>query len=394
MTIPLHNWPATLDRTDAYQYEDDYSDVWEALKQPTGRLKALDRFKQGRPLRNPTYYWTEDITKVRRVRLEETLDASATTAYLVIADAAYVQNGDILLFNEEAAATVEMVQIDGEPNTTTGVISIVRGVGDTTGAIHTDAGYAKVIRSRPEGSEEDMAEFKGTARLTNYTSIISHTVSLTGSAMEGKPRAYQQAELDRQEAEILLSLKTELEDLLLWGSGEARSASLHGQMRGIFYQIVTTAGSNIGASAVNWGYKLVDSRLNWIAQEGMVSDSSDLVIICPATMYSAAGYWGASACTRVASDKTYGFEINMFHSTLGLDVPMIWAYSCPTDVFMIVDLSRFEYNPLGNRSLIRWVKPKGIVLNDYESRRLLMEFGCKLRYPDKAHWVQKLVTIP
>lgn len=388
MAIPGHTFPGTLDRT-AYQYEDDYSEEWEALRVPAGRYVFLDRCREGRPLRNPTYYHMEDITKVRRVHLNGAVTDAAASLVVDAGEYVYLQNGDMLM--STAQGKTEWMQVTADPTTET--VAIARGIGDTVGEAHADDEYLSIVRSRPEGSEGDEPEFKGDIRRENYTGIISHTVQLDDSAMQGKPRGYEQAELDRQEGEVLLSLKGELEDLALFGPGEARASGAHGQMRGARATIVYRAGGNIDTTACVWSYELINSRLNWLAQEGMITDRSDLILLVGAAMYSAAGFWGASAVTRERSEQTYGFEINMFHSTLGLDVPMIWAYSAKPGEFLVLDMSRFSIHPLGNRKLKRFTKPIGINLNDYESRRLIMEWGCKLTYADKAHYLQTNVTV-
>ena len=389
MAIPAHGTYGTLDRT-SYQYEDDYSDVWEKMAEPANRLVMLDMVKEGRPLLNPTYYWMEDLTKVRTVNLDGDIADDASTMDVSTGEHVYLQNGDMLV--STASGKREVIQVDDALADET--ITIIRGIGDTSGEAHTDGEVFRIVRSRPEGSEADDPEYKGTVRRTNYTGIISHTIKLTDSMMQGKPRGYAQAELDRQEAEILMSLKGELEDLILYGPGEARASDAHGQMRGICQEIIARAGSNYVTDAAVWSYELVDTSLNWLAQQGFMSERANPVLFVPATMCSAAGYWGASAVTRERSERTYGFEINMFHSTLGMDVPMIWGYSAKPGEFLIVDLNRFEMNPLGNRKLKRWLQPAGVNLQDYERRRLIMEWGCKLRYADKAHYLHTNVTVP
>ena len=390
MAINTHGWPGTLDRT-ANQYEDDYSDVWEVLKEPVSRLTFLDMVPEGKPVKNPTFYWMEDIAKVRTVSLDGA-HTNETTFVLHTGEAAYLQPGDILV-THNLAADAEQMQVLTTDDAAS--ITVTRAYGGSTQVnVLPDNTVFRIIRLREEGSEADDFEYKGTVRRTNTTGIISHSIKLDGSAMEGKPRGYQTAELDRQEAEILLSLKSELEDLVLFGPGATRAAAEYGIPEGVRQSILTLAGANIGSTAVTWGYKQLNDRINWLVETGaMLNDSSNLVCLCTAAMYSAAGFWGAGACTRTASDRTYGFETNTVHATLGLDVPLVWSYKCQADEYMLIDLSRLSMHPLGNRKLKRWVKPAGIDLNDYEARRLLMEWGVRLRYADKAHYIQQLVTV-
>jgi hypothetical protein len=391
MAIDSHAFPGTLDRT-AYQYEDDYSDMWEVLKEPSTRLTFLDLVPEGKPVKNPDFYWMEDIVNPYRYL---TINGALTTETTFVVDtpqASYVQPGDLLRV-EGVAADAEIVQVLTTDDATSFTVTRAYG-GSTQVNVIPDNTVLRRIRLKAEGSEVDDFEYKGTVRYSNTTGIISHSIRLDGSAMEGKPRGYQTAELDRQEAEILLTLKSELEDLVIFGPGATRASGEYGVPSGIRDTIKARAGSNIGAAAVTWAYKQVNERINWLVETGgMVNDASNLVLLCPASMYSAAGFWGAGACTRQASDRTYGYETNTIHSTLGLDVPMVWSYKCQPDEYMIVDLSRLSIHPLGSRRLKRWVKPAGIDLNDYEARRLLMEWGVRLRYADKAHYLQTLVTV-
>ena len=391
MAIPAHAYPGTLDRS-SYQYEDDYDDVWEDLSQPGGRLVFLDLAREGRPIRNPDYFYMEDIADVTSVSLNGAI-TTETTFTLQSGEAAYLQNGDMLKVRGVAGKT-EWVQINDTPNTSADTISVTRGVGDTTSESHADDTVFDIVRAVPENSEEDMFEYKGSVRRENYTGIISHSIRLSRSAMQGKPRAYSQAELDRQEAQKLVQLKGELEDMLLFGPGVQRASGATGMMRGIRPTIVARAGSNYVTTAATWGYKLVNDAINSLAEVGMIKDSSRLILYCNSTMYAAAGFWGSSAVRTTANDMTYGFETQMLHSTLGLDVPLVWGYSAIPGEFMLIDMSRFEYNFLGGKKLIRYRKPQGIVLNDYEARRLVMEAGCKLRYADKAHYLHTSVTVP
>jgi len=390
MAINTHGYPGTLDRT-SYQYEDDYSDVWEVLKEPVSRLTFLDMVPEGKPVKNPDFYWMEDISKVRTVNVSGA-HTTETTITLHTGEAAYLQPGD-LLFVHGHATDQEVMQVLTTDDAAS--ITVTRAYGGSTQHdTIPDNTVLRILRLREEGSEADDFEYKGSVRYSNTTGIISHSIKLDGSAMEGKPRGYQTAELDRQEAEILLSLKSELEDMTLFGPGATRSATEYGVPEGVRQIISTRAGANIGASAVTWGFKQVNTNINWLAETGaMINDSSNVVCLCTASMYSAAGFWGAGACTRTASERTYGFETNTIHSTLGLDVPLVWSYKCPVDEYMLIDLSRLSIHPLGSRKLKRWVKPSGVDLNDYEARRLLMEWGVRLRYADKAHFLQKLVTV-
>jgi hypothetical protein len=389
MAINTHGFPGTQDRT-SYQYEEDYSDVWEAVSEPKGFLKFYDMVPYSKPLRNVDFYWMEDIAKTRSVTTSGTHAAAVTTITLGTGEAAYVQNGDLLMVDGEVECDewLQVLTTDGSAT-----ITVERGWGGSTASDLATLTVLKIVRAREQGSEADDFEYKGSVRRDNCTGIISHSIKLDGSAMEGKPRGYQTAELDRQEAEILLSLKSECEYMYIYGPGNTLSSSAYGFPKGIRQQITALAGSNIGSTAVVWSYKQINERVDWLASEGWLNDASNLVCFCTSSMASKAGFWGAGACTRMASDRTYGFEVNTIHSTLGIDVPLVWSPACKPDEYMLLDMSRISAHPLGSRTLKRWVKPAGIDLNDYEARRLLTERGVRVRYADKAHFLQQKVTV-
>lgn len=380
-------YPSTLDRS-AYQYVDNYDMFWEAYRQPFGRLRFLDMVTDGPPVDTREYFWTEDIQKVRSVTLNGAI-TTETTWTLTSGDEEYLQKGDMLW--TKTATKDEWVQVNDHPDTVAHTISVTRNVNGLGVDSFADGTVFRIVRSRNEGSAADNWEFKGTIRRSNYTVILSHTVGITGTAQVGTPQAPYGNELARQEAEILLSLKGEVEDVLLYGpSQQAAATPAYGAPGGIRDIILARAGNNINTDSVKWTYRLLNDRVKAVAEEGFLNDGSSLICLCPIDAYAAAGFWGAGAVTREASDRTFGFEVNMVHTTIGMDVPLIWHEAAYPDEFMLLDMGRFERNPYGNRNLIRMEKRGGVGnTDDWDEVRLLMEFGCKLRYADKAHYLQK-----
>ena len=117
-------YPSTLDRS-AYQYVDNYDMFWEAMKLPAGRLRFLDMVKDGPPVDTRTYFWTEDVAKVRTVNLNGAV-TTETTWTLHSGEAAYLQKGDML--HCLAATYDEWVQVNDDPNTGADTISVTRNI--------------------------------------------------------------------------------------------------------------------------------------------------------------------------------------------------------------------------------------------------------------------------
>jgi len=195
---------------------------------------------------------------------------------------------------------------------------------------------------------------------------------------------------------VLVKLRGEMEDLLLFGPGQARAAAAHGQMAGLRTQILAAAGSNIDLGDGTRHVEQPEVGLHLHRRQDQLAGpaergqrGSNLICLVPAAGYTLAGGWGAAAVTRSASDRTYGFETNTLHSSIGLEVPLVWSSRMKGTEAALISLDYFEKCPRGRRKLIRYVKPAGIVLNDYESRRLVAEWGCRSYFLTKAHYWMK-----
>jgi len=391
MALDPHAYPSTLDRS-AYQYVDDYLHIWEAMAIPMNRLMLLDWIPTGEDLTERTYYHTEDIASVRTITLAEEIDNTTETTWsLATGHAARVQKGDLL--HSYHNNITEWVQIVDDPNTVADTIEVVRNVGSFGLATWPTASTVRFIRLKPEGSEADDAEYKGTVRKYNYTGIISHTVKETGTASAGVPRAPYGNELDRQESEVLVNLKFELEDLMLYGPGVSPASDQYGSLLGIRGIIAAAAGSNyISSGSYRWSYKQINADLNWLAKQGFVKPNSNICIFGPADMATEACDWKASQVTYEQSDRTYGLEVPVIISGLGIRAPMLWNPDAKGDEYMILNADRMKKHPLAGRGLIRMRKPIAVDLQDWEGRRLLMEWGLSLQYADKAHFLRTGVT--
>ena len=389
MALDPHAYPSTLDRS-AFQYVDDYIAEWEAMATPAGRLQLLDLIPDGEPLTDRTYYWTEDNVCQRTVTLAEAVDAVETTIDLAAGHAAFVQKGDFL--HAYHLGKTEWMQIVDDPDTVLNRIEVARNVGAQGASTFDTATTLKIVRIRPEGSEADNTEFKGTVRRTNYTGIISHTVSLAETAGAGEPRPPYGGELDRQEAEILTSLKLELEDLLLYGPGQAPATTpAYGCLLGIRGNIVARAGANYVVGTANqyhWSYAQANTDLNFLAQQGFVKSGDTVVFFGPPDMATEAANWKASQVTYEVSDRTYGLEVPTLISALGIRALLLWNPDAKTDEYMILNTSRIKKHPMNGRALIRMRKEPFVDLQDWSGRRLLMEWGLSIKYAEYAHFLR------
>ena len=386
MALDPHAYPSTLDRS-AYQYVDDYLSIWEAMAQPLNRLTLLDMLPTGEELTDRTYYWTEDNASRRTVTLGEPVDSSETTISLDTGHAAYLQKGDFL--HQYSEGKTEWMQVIDDPDTSNDTILVNRNYNSSGTDTFADRSELRIVRMRPEGSEADEPEFKGTNRVYNYTGIISHTVRLDGSAAAGQPRAPYGDELDRQEAEVLSNLRFELEDLMLYGPGGAPSSTAYGSLLGIRGNIVAGAGDNYISSGEYRGtYKQYNADLNWLARQGFIKPNSNVVIFGPPDMATEAANWKASQVTYEKSDRTYGLEVPVLISALGIRAPFLWNPDAKSDEYMILNLDRIKKHPLRGRALIRMRKAPYVDLQDWEGRRLLMEWGVSVQYRTKAHFLR------
>lgn len=390
MAIDSAHYPGTLDRS-SYQYVDNYLNIWEAMAEPANRLMLLDMIPQGEDLEDRTYYVTEDnATTANYVTAAEAVDSSETEIDLATDEELRLQVGDLL--HQYHNAKTEWLQVTAI-DTTNHRITVSRNVGSQGASSFDNASQFRIVRLRNEGSEKDIAEFKGTNRVYNYTGIISHTVELSDTAGAGTPRAPYGAELDRQEAEVLTNWKFELETLFAYGPGVAPSTSAYGALLGLRGNIVAGGGSNyISSGDYNWSHKLISNDLNWLAKQGFVKPTSNVVIFGPADMATTAADWKASQVQYEVSDRTYGLEVPVLVSALGIRAPLLWSPDAKTDEYMILNLDRIRKHPMAGRALIRMRKPAFIDLQDWEGRRLLGEWGLTMGYRTKAHFLRTGVT--
>lgn len=390
MALPSHYVPneLTFEAISAYHWVDDYMDLWEEILAPAGRLTFIDKVAQGEDITQNEYYWTEDLAIANYVTLTDAMTDSATTLQVSAGDGKLLQTGD-LLYNTEIGKS-EWMQVDSV-NTSTGAVTVARGFGSSSGEAWASGLKLYIQRLRPVGSSKDTREYQGTRRKTNYVGILSHTVGLDGSTMTDIPRGGYSNELDRQEAKVLTKLKWELEDMLLFGPGEARASSALGAFIGIKPWVIALGGSNYSTTAETASWKTINEKLNWIVKQGQLTPGDQLILLTSPDGANAIGQWGKAFVQTTMDETTLGFQVNTLKSTLGLSVPVVWHPGLYNE-YWLIPVSRIKRHPRKGRGLIRMRRPLYENLEDSEERRILAEWGASYKNLGTTSWIQTNVT--
>src|SRR4030065_1006299 len=97
MAVPTASWRTELQWSTG-QYVEDYDDQFRVATAPRGRLVLLDKIQTGRPVRSNPYFWNEDVSYKKYVRLNGAISSAGTVTFTFDSgDCAFLQNGDVLV---------------------------------------------------------------------------------------------------------------------------------------------------------------------------------------------------------------------------------------------------------------------------------------------------------
>jgi len=183
------------------------------------------------PVDNTVFYWMEEDVPLPRGTAAEALDNSETDLTVATGDAVKFAVGDAIRIDDEIL-TVSAV------NTTTEVLTVVRGALGTTPATHVDAseivGLGTVLAEGSIGS----ANFQGRDKYSNYTQIFSKklTVSRTEQSI---PKYGVPNELNKQMRNAMLHCNVGIEQAALYGIKYEDSATRVRSTGGLNYYITS-----------------------------------------------------------------------------------------------------------------------------------------------------------
>lgn len=333
--------------------------------------------------------WLEDTMSGRSTTLNESgYDDSETD--MTVTDSTIFKEGDILLIDSE-------LQYISAVNTSTHVLTTVRGFGGTTAASHSNgATVQKATIARLEGADYTTGHTTTVTNPFNYTQILSEAIKVTGSEMVNTKygisdtMAYHLAKLiggggggisvnGRFRAGTLPIL---LQQTFYHGKRAAGSATAARAMGG-FTQYVTTNVSNpAGGSGAPVTRKDIEDMFEDIFLAGGMPDT--LITNSWGVRKISSFYEGSIYTDR--SETRGGSRITTIVTDFG-EIEVMFDWLCPTDKMYFVDSTKLGWTTYRPFQVID--RP---VTGDYVAKEVLGEFSFIL-VNEKAHgYLQNIST--
>lgn len=269
---------------------------------------------------------------------------STTTMTMVAGDAVPLIVGDVLRL-----PTGERVEVTADPNPTTNVVTIVRGVGATAAAAYTlagnatDVGAALLISNTRTGGEVDQnGQFTDEVPITQYIQHLMHPVQIAGALIDATDMKLPDGDSSLFTSEQKRKLKDLYEDAetsMYLGEAKSKSASATGRpkMAGLKSLI---APANVVTTPTNASaYKATD-----FIRDVLSSPDVDTILVSN-EFRTGMSIWGYPLQRIDAGSTKLGTRINAFDSpfTNGATVipcPMLPAY---TAVGLAIDDLRIRW---------------------------------------------------
>lgn len=147
-----------------------------AINYYVNRTPLYSRFPH-LPVGSLSFKIRNDKFRPSQVTLNNGAAAAAGATSLILADASYLLNGDVL-----ETTTGELVQVVADPNTTTNAITVARGVAGTTAASITDGTVLYLLGNSRTGGEVDQNALSRVPVTTlQNLQVFQHPVQISGS---------------------------------------------------------------------------------------------------------------------------------------------------------------------------------------------------------------------
>jgi Family of unknown function (DUF5309) len=272
--------------------------------------------------------------RARSTTLTTAIAATGTTG-LVVADATFLMNHDVLQLIDSATGNNEYVQISGDPTSSTG-ITVVRGVSGTTAqsAYATATTQVNLIGNSRNGAEVNQTGLStiGVSR-TQYCQTYQFPVQIGGSAQTARAQVMPggiQTPFDFNMTVQLQNMVDDIETSCYYGLAQAPSsdntvtAKMNG-LRAIFQTNNTAAPTNASAYGST---DLIRDTLQSARQNG---GEPDLLVVSTNFM-SGFATWGQAIQRVPAGETVFGTPINVLeapflHGVTIVEAPLLRPYT-------------------------------------------------------------------
>jgi len=277
--------------------------------------------------------------------------ANNTATTITLNDASPFMAGDVL-----ELASGERVEVVGNPNISTNVVTVTRGVEGTTAAAQNNSTTVTLIGNSRTGKEIDQsAVSQQPVAVTQYCQTWQHPVQVGGSLQAstgfvtspGAATPFDQFKMD-----ALQNLMDDMEVTSYYGKGDPPSTTGRPRQKGLKALIanVVTSPTNAGA------YKPTDLIRDTL-QACRVGGGNPDVLLLSSNFMTGLATWGHAVQRIDAGVNIFGTPIDVFEAPfLGgvsvIEAPLLKPFTaiCLTSSEVRMRMKRNEFwNPRGNR---------------------------------------------
>jgi len=272
--------------------------------------------------------------RARSTTLGSTAIAATTTTGLVLADATFLMNHDVLQLIDTTSGSSEYVQVNGDPTGTT-TVTVIRGVAGTTATSSVATGSViNLIGNSRTGGEVNQTGLTtiGISR-TQYCQTFQFPVQIGGSAQTARAQVMPggiQTPFDFNMTVQLQNMVDDIENCVYYGVAQAPndSAGTTAKMNGLKY-ILTTNNTTSPTNASAYGSTdLMRDTLQAARSNG---GEPDLLVVSTNFM-SGFATWGQAIQRIPAGETVFGTPINVLeapflHGVTIVEAPLLQPYT-------------------------------------------------------------------
>jgi Family of unknown function (DUF5309) len=264
--------------------------------------------------------------------------SSSTTTGLVLTDATFLMNGDVLQLIDSTSGSSEYVQVSIDPTSST-TVTVLRGVAGTTATTSVaNSSTVNLIGNSRTGAEVNQTGLStiGTSR-TQYCQTFQFPVQIGGSAQTARAQVMPggiQSPFDFNMTIQLQNMVDDIENSCYYGLAQAPvdSSSTTAKMNGIRNILVTNNVSGYGNNPTNASaYGSTDLIRDTLQAARSGGGEPDLLVVSTNFM-SGFATWGQAIQRIPAGETVFGTPISVFeapflHGVTIVEAPLLRPYT-------------------------------------------------------------------
>lgn len=362
--------PQNVTTLDLVNQKRDLNDVLNTIFQRKSNFASLFPLSSRRAV-NSLYEWNEDYIALKTV---EATAVNTTTGIITISadDSARLYVGAVLRLPNSSAT----FRVTAKASTTATLEFVSQGGSDVTTIAGLTTGVYRVSHvPMPEGSREGERYFRQTGQNSNRTLIIRKEVDMSRSA-QGMAVYGNEANMTLQMERAMIELSDEINSALIFGTKTQRTASVNGDMGGL-YEFATQPNSlEIDVSGAE---SLSSELVNDAFELAWKTGTTPSIILCSTANARRLSAEMRDQVAMQRADETRGTRANVVVNDFAAEQMRIMAdiEINDSDVF-IIDPSGFNFVYYSNGDLTRMRAGKE-VLYDGDTEAIVGEITSEWR---------------